>query len=619
MSTTKKKTAVVEPKAPSAVFPKWFTDELRTSLKAGIAHAFILHGNIRDLVPNPRVEDEPEEPYIPFQKFLVKVLTGRDMVMFYNIASGLWFLRPEMEKEFRRLAGIEAEDGGSGTGAPGANPVAAAKAGLAAKRAIPREPDQCLALVEKVLRKSENAALVIDSVHAIAAASGGGIAPTPIERTNIVRLKNWGGSVTMRDNKSVILMLTEQAADVSKELRQSGGSIQTVFLPKPDKSERETYIRSLTTSGVGEEPPFAVPKGFDVASFAHAAQGLNLRQVLEVFLRARQTGEPVSLEYVKNKKREILNAEYGDLLELVEAKRGLEDIGGLEHVKEHFRDTLDAMRRGADSLVPMGETLMGPPGTGKTALVEALAKEAGFNFVKIKNVRSMWVGESEARMERLIYALRSLAPVVVMNDEADLANADRNAPKGDSGVAERLMKAWMELLSDPRIRGRIVVISCTNRPDRLDPALKRSGRSDQRILIPMPSVDEMPAIYKVMFKRHEIPTSITDFTTYAEMTDGLSGADIENISASAYRFAFKRGLKKVDDATLREAIKDFIPSASQSEIDRMTLMGVLESSSRSLLPPNLKSIVAGIKKRNLVEGLAETLKLIRDRNIVEID
>src|SRR3990172_2321782 len=125
---------------------------------------------------------------------------------------------------------------------------------------------------------------------------------------------------------------------------------------------------------------------------------------------------------------------------------------------------------------------MCPLGTRKTTIVEALAKAAGFNFVKIKNLRSMWVGESESRAQRMMRGLRELAPVVVMNDEADLAEAGRDAPKGDSGVSERIMKMWMEFLSDPKIRGKVIVISCTNRPDRIDAGLLRSGRNDERIL-----------------------------------------------------------------------------------------------------------------------------------------
>ena len=98
---------------------------------------------------------------------------------------------------------------------------------------------------------------------------------------------------------------------------------------------------------------------------------------------------------------------------------------------------------------------MGPPGTGKTALVEALAKGSRYNFVKMENARSMWVGQTEERTERQLQGLLALAPVIVMNDEADLGEANRDSPKGDSGVSERIMQAWMKFLSDPKIQGKI--------------------------------------------------------------------------------------------------------------------------------------------------------------------
>lgn len=267
----------------------------------------------------------------------------------------------------------------------------------------------------------------------------------------------------------------------------------------------------------------------------------------------------------------------------------------------------------------MGITLMGPPGTGKTKILEALAYEAGFNFIKAKNLRSMWVGGSEERMQTFKYGLYSLAPVVVNNDEADLAQADRSSPKGDSGVSERHMREWMDMLSDPKIRGKIIVINCTNRPDRLDPALKRSGRSDDRILLPMPSEEERRAIFPVMFKRYKIATAISDFREFAELTNGLSGADIEKIALNAFKLAFKQGKEDVNANDLKRAIADFIPSASQKEIDLMTLMGILESSSRELLPPHIKEIVKDIEKRNLVANLESILAEIRARRIALID
>ena len=199
-----------------------------------------------------------------------------------------------------------------------------------------------------------------------------------------------------------------------------------------------------------------------------------------------------------------------------------------------------------------------------------------------------------------IQGLWALAPVIVMNDEADLGEANRDAPKGDSGVSERIMQTWMRFLSDPRIRGRVLMINCTNRPDRMDAAMKRSGRSDDRIAILMPSVNELEAIFQVMFKRYKIPMSISNFRPFAQMTLGFSGADVEAITLKSFRFAGEQDKKKVDETALHEAIEDFIPSASQSEIDLMTLLAISESSSRRLLPVNTREIVQAIKIRNLV-------------------
>lgn len=635
------------------VLPAWFTEEVLRPFRAGITHAFILHGDINCLVANPDRQEEPERPYIPLNILWQKLFDRGSMVIFYNIASGPTFLTPEMEKRFKQIAGLESGD------STDSNPVAAAKASLAAKRNIPREPDACLPLIEKVLVQLQNVAVIINSLHFIAPGGAAGNLIPANERTNIERLRNWGEDEQIKDKNNLIIMLTDQAEKVSPELRQSDSRIRTIFIPKPGKEDRLQYIETLTLG-----PPecqelkaelaltqeklkqrklkadqkeelserikeleekleifedlklFPLPAAFPLKAFAVATQGLSLRQILDIFMNSQLSGEEVSLPYVKARKITILNEEYGDVMEIVEPELGLENIGGLWHVKEYFQSVLNAMKIGEIRLVPMGITLMGPPGTGKTALVEALAKEAGYLFVKTKNIRSMWLGESEARQARLINGLRSLAPVIVMNDEADLNDADRNAPKGDSGVSERLMKMWMEFLSDPRIMGKIVVVSCTNRPDRMDAALLRSGRSDERILLPMPAQEERAAIWQVMFNRYQLPSSIKDFSEAARITDGLSGADIEKIAKSAYRFAFEQGKSEIDDAILEETIGDFIPGSSQPEIDFMTIMAVMCCSSKKLLPKNISELIAGIKKRNLVPNLADYLDQARARGII---
>ncbi|MBI3269012.1 MAG: ATP-binding protein [Planctomycetes bacterium] len=605
--------------------PAWFTRDLCGPFEAGIASVFLLHGDIAGLVPNPDAASERDRPYLSLRAFLEKVFDGGELVGFYDVASGLRCLTPAMERRLLELAAPAGAAGRAGAGGagPGAarDPIAAAKNDLAARRGLPREPEACLPLVENALRTLRRAALVLESAHHVAPTVSAGIPLPPEERANIQRLRNWARDDAIRSRRNLVLLLTDQAAKVSSELRLADGGVPIVFLPKPTRAERLAFLRATAASGAGAADPAATPAPAgapDLEAFAHATQGMSLRQIQDVLLRAREAGLPLRPEFVKEKKREILNAEYGDVMDVVDPVRGLEDIGGHEHVKRYFTEVLDGIRKGDARLVPMGVTLMGPPGTGKTALVEALAREAGFNFVKTKNVRSMWVGESEARMEKLVYGLRSLAPVVVMNDEADLAEGGRDAPRGDSGVSERLMKMWMELLSDPRIRGRIVVINCTNRPDRIDPALKRSGRSDERILIPMPSADERPAILRVLLRRHAIPTAIADLAAFAPSTAGLSGADLEKVCLSAYRFAREQGKSQVDEAVLATAIGDFIPSASQAEIDAMTLSGLLECSSRRLLPPNAEEIVAGICERALLLDMDDLVRRLTARNIVQV-
>lgn len=632
-------------------WPEWYANELVLPFRSKIASTFLLHGNIHDLIPNPDPDDRTQRSYINLTEFIELVSQACSIVIFYNIASGMRFVTSEMEDLFKSVVGIKEDDSAK-------NAIDAAKSKLSGKRGLPREPEACLPLIEKALKSSERVAVIINSVHFLAPASSGGGILSPQERVNIERLKNWSDDKGMRERGSIVILATDQAGKVAPELRQSGNGVRTIIIPKPSLEERAAFIENSVKGApeltklcakrdklqkqlkqkkgseaqsilkeleecieaIEEFPEiFTVPKGFDAGIFARATQGMSLQQIYEIFLQGKSSGNAIDLEFVKQKKRQILNEEFGDVMEVVEAERGLEDIGGLQHVKDFFDEVLRAIREGDTPLVPMGVNMMGPPGTGKTALAEALAKEAAFNFVKIKNIRSMWVGESEARQEKMIYGLKSLAPVIVMNDEADLAEASRDSQKGDSGVSERLMKMWMEMLSDPRIRGKIVVINCTNRPDRMDAALKRSGRADERLLIPMPSAVEREMIFRVMFKRHSIDTTIKDFAPFAKLTNGLSGADIEKISRDSLRFARKSKRAKVAPEDLQEAVSDFIPSASQKEIDTMTLCSLLESSSRRLLPAHTMELVKEIWKRHLVDGIDELFQQIKDRNIIEID
>lgn len=628
--------------------PPWFTEGVANRFKAEISSVFILHGDITCLVPNPNGDDEPKWPYIPLDKLFERMFDEWEILIFYNIASGMRFLTPEMEKEFRKVAEIASEDD-----IP-KDAVAAAKAGLALKRQLPREPELCLPLIEKALKKAAKVAVIIEGAHFLVPESSG-VSLLANERTHIARIRSWAQDSRVKKRSNIVILTTDLASKISGELRQSASRITSVFIPKPTPLERRFYIERQTLGTRAEQKAeaelellkkklprargaaredieaqigeleetlenfpmhFEAPKDFSTTAFVGATQGMSLRQILEIFRAANQAKRPVDISYVKEKKKEILNAEYGDVMEIVEPSWDLDEIGGLEKAKAYFATIMDAIQTGEIRLIPQGITIMGPPGTGKTALGEALAKGADYNFVKMKNARSMWVGMSEERTERQIQGLWALAPVIVMNDEADLGEANRDSPKGDSGVSERIMQAWMKFLSEPRIRGQVVMVNCTNRPDRMDAAMKRSGRSDDRIAILMPGIEERAAIFAVMFKRYKIPTSIKDFMQFALDTKGLSGADIESITLKSFRFAGEKGKKEVDEASLGESIADFISSASRFDIDLMTLLAISESSSRRLLPDNVKDLIEEIKGRNRSPVISGLIDQIDARDII---
>ena len=235
---------------------------------------------------------------------------------------------------------------------------------------------------------------------------------------------------------------------------------------------------------------------------------------------------------VRRQKKDLLRQELVGLIEVIEPRFGLEEIGGLEPIKGYFAQIVRAIHAGDDKLVPRGITMMGPPGVGKTALAEALARDIGFNFVKLLNPRTKWVGESERNFFKALTTLRSLTPLVVVEDEADQSEHGRDEYSGDTGVSNRLRQMRFEFTGDPAIQGKVLWIRITNRPDRLDQADLRSGRSSERIPFFMPDFTEKCHIFQVVARRSHIACDCGDF---ADITRHLEARHPEMITGGGHR------------------------------------------------------------------------------------
>lgn len=376
--------------------------------------------------------------------------------------------------------------------------------------------------------------------------------------------------------------------------------------------EKEAESIRVMMQNMTTRNPFPTPT-IGIQSLTQLTGNLGYRDLTTLFREASANTQDLSAVEVTSRRIALLTKTYGDLLEIERPPYGFDGVAGLDGVKEYFIRVRDAMLAGDVRRVPMGCLLMGPPGTGKSALATALAHEAGVLLVKTRPIRSKWVGETEQKMEQLFIALRALAPLVWFRDEVDQEDNGRDGYQGDSGVSNRVRQAMMQFLSDPTIRGRIFVVSATNRPDLLDGALKRAGRTDDRIPILMPDHETRTRLFPVMIKRYGFESPLTDFATFAEKTDGLTGADIEVLVRRADQF----GGGNIDEKALTGAIEDYLPSASVAEIARMTLLAIQNCSSKLFLPENVKGEIE--RALRMLRGLPASSEPIPEINPALID
>ena len=567
--------------------PGWAA-ELERSIKAGSSSMCILHMNVADHIP---LGDE----FLPLRAFLIRRLGERTRILCYNRSSGLTFGDLETEAIVRRATGIHRTED-----LPPHSPEARRQHALLAlgepKPATewPSQPVKVLSLVELALRggclpgPGRERVLVLLEYAETVAPSGDFGAMTDEDRTSLVTLVRWAAEPPLPPTRLTVILVTANLADLHPHLRQ-GPRVEVVAVPLPDHATRRRYAETLLQEN-------GVELGMDPEELAQATGGLSLLHVEHLCRSARAQARPLLLEEVKARKKAVLKQELHDMVELVEPEFGLDAIAGMEAVKRFMGEVVRAIRDGDLIMVPRGITLLGPPGVGKTALVQALAKECGFNFVKIVNPRDKWVGQSERNFWKILQALRALTPLVVLEDEADQSEQTRDEYSGDSGVGNRIRQMRFEFTGDPSIQGKVLWVRISNRPDRLDAAETRSGRSSQRIPLLMPDPDEQAAIFAVMPAKHGFACAVQSFDSIVEACQRLhpgqiSGADIEEISFRAYRRARLRATHEVEEADYLWAVEDFIPSQSAEAIRQRELAAVALCSSRQFLPERYRTLI----------------------------
>ncbi|WP_455140201.1 CDC48 family AAA ATPase [Candidatus Hodarchaeum mangrovi] len=228
-----------------------------------------------------------------------------------------------------------------------------------------------------------------------------------------------------------------------------------------------------------------------------------------------------------------------------------EDIGGLAEEIKRVREMIELPmkhpelfeRLGIDP--PKGVLLHGPPGTGKTLLAKAVANESGVNFVSIAGpeIMSKFYGESEQRIREIFQQAEKDAPSIIFIDELDSIAAKREEVTGE--VERRVVAQLLALMDGLKSRGKVIVIGATNRPNALDPALRRPGRFDREIEIGVPSRMGRYEVLLVHTRGMPLAEDV-DLEEYAAKTHGFVGADIAALTKESAMHTLRKILPKID-------------------------------------------------------------------------
>ncbi len=571
---------------PLADLPPW-AQKLAQAYYTKTVSTFLLHGAVRDLQPLGPADDRS---YGPLKQFLTEELFGgRSHVLHYDRSSGIRAATPDSQKDFTRT--LTAYDTLYGTDYA---------------KVLPRDPGRALQILENYLRMrlsdGQSLALIIDFAETLA--PGGEMGSLSAEdRFVLATLVKWASDPQFLAGDLSVVLLVENLAEISGRLSRNP-YVASIELPLPTEEERLDFVRvkldGKRLASISEIPAPALAK---------MSAGLSRINLDRILTEAVEREVRITPELLKEKKKEVIQAECHGLLEFIEPAHTLDSVAGHARAKEMLRQAAAALRKGRIEVLPMGYLVSGPVGTGKTFLATCFAGEIGIPCVKFLNFRSQWQGVTEANLEKIFNLLKALWPVAVMVDEADAFLGNREA-SGDSGTSSRVFASIASFMGNTEYRGKIVWFLLTARPDLLPVDLKRQGRAEEHLALFYPQNDtERDELARVVARKVKVGVQLPSFAALLPGGTQMSGADIEAVLVRSKFRALAHGREEPTEDDVRAVVADFVPPSYPLEIELQNLAAVQECTSRELLPEAYRTM----ERDTITRRIRELKMLLEER------
>jgi len=394
------------------------------------------------------------------------------------------------------------------------------------------------------MESKENAIYVFKDLH-------------PFLKDDIIKriLKDAAKEVTKsKKNLIIVSTITEIPEELSKE-------ITIMDFPLPDIEDLTDILDSLISTAK-DNPQFKILLNEEEKErLIKAALGLTMTEAENVFARAIVNNNTLSMEdidlIIKEKKQVIRKS---GILEFIEVKEKIESIGGMENLKEWIVKRTRAFSEEAKRFglpEPKGILLLGVQGCGKSLSAKVISSIWKLPLLRLDvgAIFGKYVGESEANIRKTISISESIAPVILWIDEIEKAFSGVNQ-SNDSGTSTRVfgtMLTWLQEKTKP-----VFVIATSNDISCLPPELIRKGRFDEIFFVDLPNIQERKQIFEIhLLKRNQISKEF-DCEELAKLTEGFSGAEIEQVVISALYDAFD-DRRKLEMKDLINSINKTVP------------------------------------------------------------